>query len=184
MAALLSSFTLSRAWNRLCYTPTIVQKLNGHWTKVLNSANVPFLACCCARANKLKTFCYASFAQEVHWRIRYATEQRGLIQLLRQRTLKMIRYRAERPQKKICGSFLSGKKNFATSAGRGNRTHDPLVWCFIADSGPATQTARPPNQFKFIWRRSAHSSQVRCTLCHHRQPKLWVSFRRGNCIGK
>ena len=40
----------------------------------------------------------------------------------------------------------SRDESLPTTAGRGNRTHDPLVRCFIADSGPRPQTSRPPTQ--------------------------------------
>ena len=42
----------------------------------------------------------------------------------------------------------SPDENLPTTAGRGNRTHDPQVQCFIVDTGPPHQTARPPNQFE------------------------------------
>ena len=39
---------------------------------------------------------------------------------------------------------VSPDENLPIAAGRGNRTNDLLVRCFIADFGPPPQTARPP----------------------------------------
>ena len=56
----------------------------------------------------------------------------------------MVRKRTGSEGKTV--GVASPDENLPTSAGRGNRTHDLLVRCFIADSGPPPQTARPPNQ--------------------------------------
>ena len=49
---------------------------------------------------------------------------------------------------KLTVGVSSPDENLPATAGRGNRTHDPLVRCFIADSGSPSQIARPPKQFR------------------------------------